>query len=294
MNVMRRLSYRLGLGALLLTLALPLASLAAGGATDDAKARPTPLPFEPVEELVYEGEFSRLLLRGIQIAEFRFTAQRMPVSATPTSVRDDVPVSNLVFKGNIDAKGWFRKLFGIDFHFNIESVVDPDTLRVLRTTKLDEQGKRVRVSEAIFDRSAEQITWTERNPNDPASQPRIVKHALDNAAHDFLSAIYFLRTQPLVPGSSFEIVMSDSGDVFRIPVKVGERKRMKTPLGRVQTVRVEIDLFGADRLVQDRKGSMTLWLTDDARRIPVRAQLDADVGRLDIKLKRVGGSPKDR
>ena len=272
---------------LITTTGLPLANASAHGERRDTGARPTPLPFEPTEELIYEGEFSKLLLRGIQIAEFRFTAQRMPVSATPTSVRDDVPVTNLVFKGDVTAKGWFRKLFGVDFHFNIESVVEPDTFRVLRTTKLDEQGKRVRASEAIFDRSANQVIWTERNPNDPASQPRVIQHALEGATHDFLSAIYFLRTQTLTPGRTFEIVMSDSGDVFRIPVKVGERKRMKTALGRVQTVRVDIELFGDERLIQGRKGNMKLWLTDDARRIPVRANLDADMGMLDIKLKKV-------
>ncbi|HEX8178116.1 MAG TPA: DUF3108 domain-containing protein [Pyrinomonadaceae bacterium] len=252
-----------------------------------AATRPTPLPFEPAEELIYDGEFSKLVLRGIQIAEFRFTARRTPVNQTPVSVRDDVPVTNLVFKGDANAKGWFRKLFGIDFHFNMESVVEPETFTVQRTTKLDEQGKRVRMSEAVFDRSTNEVTWTERNPNDPASQPRIVRHPLEGAAHDFLSAIYYLRTQPLAPGQSFEIVMSDSGNVYHIPVKVVERKRMKSVLGKVQTVRVDIELFGDERLVQGRTGNMSLWLTDDARRIPVRAHLDADVGTLDIKLKKV-------
>jgi hypothetical protein len=259
-----------------------------------AAARRTPLPFEPQEELVYEGEFSKLLLRGIQIAEFRFTAARMPVRRTPTGDHDDVPVTNLVFKGDATAKGWFRKLFGIDFHFNMESVVEPDTFRVLRTTKLDEQGKRVRQSEAVFDRAQNLLTWTERNPNDPTATPRVVQRPLAGAAHDFLSAIYFLRTQPLAAGQSLEIVMSDSGEVFHIPVKVVERKRMKTVLGRVQTLRVDVELFGDQRLVQGRKGSMSLWLTDDARRIPVKAHLDADVGTLDIKLKRVGAEKQAR
>lgn len=270
--------------------ALSFGALAAGLAHADkraADAHPTPLPFEPAEELIYEGEFSKLVLRGIKIAEFRFTAARAPVPATPTGDHDDAPVTNLVFKGDATAKGWFRKLFGIDFHFNMESVVEPETFTVRRTTKLDEQGKRVRASEAVFDRSADEITWTERNPNDPASQPRVVKHPLAGAAHDFLSAIYYLRTRPLAPNQNFEIVMSDSGDVFHIPVRVVERKRMKTVLGKVQTLRVDIDLFGAEHLVTGREGSMTLWLTDDARRIPVRAHLDTDVGALEIKLKKV-------
>src|SRR5215212_4970074 len=40
-----------------------------------------PMPFVPSEELVYEGEFTRAILRGINIAELRFKAQRPAASA---------------------------------------------------------------------------------------------------------------------------------------------------------------------------------------------------------------------
>lgn len=286
--LLRRI-FLLSLAALIFALTLSTATAQThGNAPAVVAARPSPLPFEPTENLYYEGEFSKLLLRGVQIAEFHFTATRAAVNATPTRVRDDVPVTNLIFQGRADAKGWFRKLFNLDFHFNMESVVEPDTFAILRTTKSDEQGKRVRTSEAVFDRDAGQIIWTERNPSDPASQPRVVTHALDHAAHDFLSAIYYLRTQPLALGQRLELVMSDSGAVFHIPVGVVERKRMKTALGRVPTLRVDVELFGPQRLIQDRTGQMSLWLTDDARHIPVRARLNTDIGTLDIKLKKVG------
>jgi hypothetical protein len=284
MTMWRRI-FLLTLWAMLALIALPLATALAHD--DKRPASPPPLPFEPPEELIYEAEFSKLMLRGIQIAEFRFTAQHAPLAPTPTGDHDDVPVTNLIFTGDANAKGWFRKLFRIDFHFNMESVVEPTTFAVQRTAKLDEQGQRVRASETVFDRSANQIVWTERNPNDPASQPRVVKQPLDNAAHDFLSAIYYLRTQPLTPGRAFELVMSDSGRVFHIPVKTVERKRMKTVLGKVQTLRLDLEIFGDERLIEGRTGNMSLWLTDDARRIPVRAHMDADVGALDIKLKKV-------
>jgi hypothetical protein len=278
--------------ALCLTLVGPASTTAQGSKHhSDPTPPPRPLPFEPAEELVYEGEFSKLVLRGIQIAEFRFTAGHTPVNQTTAGATDATtpsPPDNLLFKGDATAKGWFRKLFGLDFHFSMESLVEPTTFSILRTTKRDEQGNRVRTSEAIFDRTLNLITWTERNPNDPRSQPRTVKRPLNGAAHDFLSALYFLRTQKLAPGQSLELVLSDSGEVFHIPVKVGERKRMKTPLGKTETLRLDVGLFGPDRLIQGRKGQMTLWLTDDARHIPVRARLDTDEGALDIKLKQVG------
>jgi len=249
----------------------------------------TPLPFEPDEELTYEGEFSKLLLRGINIAEFKFTVERAKTPpAAPEREGAATPPANLVFKGDVVARGWFRKLFGIDFRYNTESVVEPNSFLILSNSTRDEQGKRLRTSEAVFDRTHNLLTWTQRNPNDPQSQPRVVTAPLQNAAHDLVSAIYFLRTQTLEPGRKFELNISDSGEVYNIPVKVGARKRMKTIVGRVQAVRVDIEIFGAERLV-DRKGEMTLWITDDKRRLPVRARIDTDIGTLDITLKKVSG-----
>ena len=256
-------------------------------------ALPKPLPFEPDEQLTYEGEFSKLLLRGINIAEFKFTVERAKAATTTTTPDGkSAPASapaNLVFKADAVAKGWFRKLFGIDFHYNSESVVEPTTLRTLSNTTRDEQGKRLRTSEAVFDRTHNLLTWTQRNPHDPQSAPRVVRTPLQNASHDLISAIYYLRTQTLEPGRTFELNISDAGAVYRIPVKVGARtKRMKSIVGRVQAIRVDIEIFGAERLV-DRKGEMTLWITDDARRLPIRASVNTDIGTLDISLKKVSG-----
>jgi hypothetical protein len=255
----------------------------------DRAAMPKTLPFAPGEQLTYEGEFSKLLLRGINIAEFNFTVERAP--ETPQAAARTgaaAPPANLIFKGDVLARGWFRKLFGIDFHYNSQSVVEPLSLLILSNSTRDEQGKRLRTSESVFDRIHNTLTWTLRNPNDPQSQPRVVTAPLQNASHDLISAIYYLRTQSLEPGRNLELAISDSGAVYRIPVKVGARKRMKTVVGRVQTVRVDIEIFGAQRLI-DRKGEMTLWITDDARRLPIRARVNTDIGTLDINLKKVSG-----
>lgn len=293
MKVSPARSYFKLLLAALACAALPaVAAVAAAGTTTpvDVARAPKPLPFEPDEELLYQADFSKLMLRGIQIAEFRFSAGR--VRATPTggdAAHAPAATTNLVFKGEAQAQGWFRKLFGLDFHYTHEALVEPTGFLILRTTKLDEQGKRARASVAEFDRRADRVTWTERNPNDAQAAPRVVTNLLRDAAHDFISALYFLRTQPLAPGQKSELVVSDSGETYRIPVTVGERKTQRSVVGKVATLRVDLGVFGAGRLFPDRKGTMTLWLTDDARRLPVRARVEADLGTLDIKLKKVTG-----
>jgi hypothetical protein len=254
---------------------------------------PPALPFVPAEQLVYEGEFSKLLLRGIKIAEMTFTARRaQPATATAAQADNaatapaSADAAPLLFTSDIESKGWFRKLFGINFRVHVESTVDPTTFSVMRTTKLDEQGKRVRTSEAVFDMGAKKVEWTERDPNNVQQPPRVVTAVLDGTTHDIISAIYFLRSQRLTPGQTFELAVSDSGRVYRVPAVVtNERKKVKTVLGKVHAVRIDVDIFGAGRPIENSEGKMSLWVTDDERHIPVRAKLSHEMGTLEIKLK---------
>ncbi|MDT4898856.1 MAG: hypothetical protein QOH25_3933 [Acidobacteriota bacterium] len=253
-------------------------------ASDSKRKDEGKLPFDPAEELVYEGEFSRALLRGLNVAELRFTANRTQVSTPPSNNG-----STLRFTLDAVTKGLLRKLFGLNFRQHIESTVEPASFSVLQTTKLDEQGKRKRTSEAVFDRTAGKVVWTERDPTDPNRPPRVVTSPASGAVQDIASAFYYLRTQPLAIGATLEILVSDSGQVYRVPVTVSEKKMMKTLLGKVQTLKVDADIFGEGRLLRG-KGKMSIWFTDDARHIPVRAKINNEMGTLDITLKRMTNS----
>ncbi len=240
------------------------------------------VPFSPGEEIIYQAEFNKGLLHGIDAAEFRFKAEVAPVRGR--GISGDEP-SNLRLIGDVVSKGLFVRIAGFHFHEHVESIVDPGPFTVLRTSKLEEQGKRIRTSEAVFDHEVRKVTWTERDPNQ--SQPAR-SNAVDfsEPIQDILTVIYFLRTQKLEVGKSFEVPISDSGRVFRFVVNVVQRKQIKTVLGRVNAVRVEPSLFGDTALVQSR-GSLSIWITDDSRRLPVKAQLKVDFGTFEIKLKRV-------
>lgn len=257
-----------------LLLACCAAPFAAGGA--DAPK----LPFEPAEELYYEGEFTRFVLRGVKVADFKFTSSR----AAAADARTPAP---LRLTGDVASRGFFAKLFKFNFRYRVESTVEPRTFSVLSTKTLDEQGRRVRAGEAVYDQKEHTVTWTERDPNDPAREPRVVNSSFDGAAHDIVTAVYFLRTQPLEPGRAFDLTVSDSGRVYTVPVKVfAERKPLRTVVGRVAVVRVEVGIFGAGRLIEE-EGQMDIWFTSDARRLPVRAKVSHGIGTVDITLKRV-------
>ncbi len=242
----------------------------------------TVVPFARGEELIYQAEFNKGLLRGIDVAEFRFKAGAEGVLTRGAS-GDDPVILRLV--GDVASKGLFPRIAGFRFHEHVESAVDPGPFAVLRTSKLEEQGKRVRTSEAVFDHEARKVTWTERDPNQ-SQPPRISALEFSEPIQDILTVIYFLRTQKLEVGKSFDVPLSDAGRVYRFSVAVVERKQLKTVLGKVNAVRVDPALFGENGLVRSR-GSLSIWITDDSRRLPVKAQLKVDLGTFDIKLKRV-------
>ena len=242
--------------------------------------------FEQGEELHFEAEFSRSLLRSLDVAELKFRATRTPSKETSDSA-ESKPYA-LTLTADVASKGFFPRLFNLKFRERVESTVEPISFTVQRTRILDEQGKRVRTTESTFDQTNGKMTWTSRDPNNPSAEPR---HAITDFSgsqlQDVLSAIYFIRTQPLEVGKTFEVFIGDGGRVYKIPVKVAERKRMKTVLGRVNVLRVVPELFGPERLIDEEKGELTIWYTDDAQHIPVGGRIKTDYGTFDIKLKRI-------
>ena len=241
--------------------------------------------FELGEELHFEAEFSRALLRKLDVADLKFRATRTPLDATGSN-----PYA-LTFNADVTSKGFFARLFNLKFRERVESTVEPLSFTVEKTTILDEQGKRVRTTESTFDRSQGKMTWTSRDPNNPDAEPRHAIADFSGQLQDVLSAIYFIRTQPLAVGKSFEVFIGDGGRVYKIPVAVVEKKRMKTILGRVDVLRVNPELFGPERLIDDEKGEFSIWITDDSHRIPVAGRVKTDYGTFDIKLKRIITNP---
>jgi hypothetical protein len=278
-KVFKALAFVFLVAALALSTAAPVQFVNAQRVQSHAGTR----RFELGEELHFEAEFSRALLRKIDVADLKFRATRTPLDQTSDS---KTPYA-LTFNADVTSKGFFARLFNLSFRERVESTVEPVTFTVEKSKILDESGKRVRTTETTFDRTKGVMTWTSRDPNNPSAEPRHAVTDFTGQLQDVLSAIYFIRTQPLEVGKTFDVFIGDGGRVYTIPVKVIEKKRMKTVLGRVEVLHVQPELFGHDRLIDDEKGEFSIWITDDARHIPVGGRVKTDYGTFDIKLKRI-------
>lgn len=240
--------------------------------------------FEPNEELQFVAEFSRALLKNVDVADFRFTSQREPWQQAGSN---GAPYA-LKFIGEVSSRGFFVKLFNLKFREWMESVVEPTSFTVHKTKRIEEQGKRSRISEAIYANG--RVSWSERDPNDPSRTPRTADATFTGKVQDVLSAIYFIRTQPLALGKTLQLTISDSGRVYQVPVRVAEKKQMKTVLGRVETLRVDPELFGPNGMMA-RNGHISIWYTNDSRRVPVKAKIKTDYGTFNVTLRKIIQKP---
>jgi hypothetical protein len=249
--------------------------------------------FENGEELVYVAEFSRALLKKMDVADFRFTAAKeKSTDPNANAIQDNAGSAYaLKFTGDVSSKGFFAKLFNVRFREQVESIVEPATFSVQRTKRIEVQGKRARTSEAVYEQG--KVFWTERDPNNPTRTPRTASTTFSGPVQDVLSAIYYLRTQHLAVGKTLELSISDSGRVYQVPVRVVEKKRMKTVLGRVEAFRLDPEIYGPNRLL-DGDGQFSIWVTNDYRRIPVSARVKTEYGTFDITLRKVIQNPTQR
>jgi hypothetical protein len=109
---------------------------------------------------------------------------------------------------------------------------------------------------------------------------------ITNRTFDILSSIYVVRNMELIPGKSVFIDIYDCKKLWNTEVRVLRREEINTPLGRFKTL-VVIPRLKSEGLFA-RAGEVTIWLTDDSLRIPVKMTTKVRLGKITADL--VGGS----
>jgi hypothetical protein len=230
-------------------------------------------PYKEGESLTYEGKYKRFGL-AFSIAELNFTISKLPET------------EHYLIKSEARSKGTLVSLFNFKFYQHYQSTVDSEELRILKTVKQDVQRSRVRESDADFDYQTKKVVFIETDPKDPTRPPRRVASTIGFDTQDIVSAVYLLRSKELAVGKTFVFSISDSGLVYDVPVKITARERKKSILGKKWCWRIEPEVFGDGRMIE-QKGSLTIWITDDEQRIPIRAELETKLGDVRIKLKKM-------
>jgi hypothetical protein len=108
--------------------------------------------------------------------------------------------------------------------------------------------------------------------------------------NDFVSALYNVRTMPLVNGDSVCLDVLYYRHVWRLSGSVRGRERVQTPAGFFDAVLLSGEAVRMDD--PKRRKRVSVWLTDDEYRIPIRAVSDVSMGETAVTatyVRRSGG-----
>jgi hypothetical protein len=222
------------------------------------------VPFKPGETLTYDVSWSSYLTAGTAVVSVR---EKKPSfgSVAYYIVAEGQPV------------GLVASLFSL--YYKADTLLDVYSLLPQRGAIYSREGRRQQMKVTRFDHAARKATYevqtattvTQTVPMLPRSQ-------------DALSAFFLVRTHAMEPGARFTIPVVDSGDAFKVQVTVADREPVRSGIGTLTAWKVTpVILDQHDRPTSDRQ--LALWLTDDARRLPVKLQADLGFGTFDLTLR---------
>jgi Protein of unknown function (DUF3108) len=142
--------------------------------------------------------------------------------------------------------------------------------------RLDQrEGSRIAQRTVTFDQQRGIAIYTKNQ-----EIPQEVKVPV--GVHDSLSSFYILRTLPLRVGQSIHLNTFSNGKTYDVEVQILRREKVEAYWGTVDTLVVQPLMRFQEILRQ--KGDVLIWVTDDARRLPIRMKTAIKVGSIEATL----------
>lgn len=138
------------------------------------------------------------------------------------------------------------------------------------------EGKRRRDREITFDQAKGVASYRDRLSGDRADIPIALP------TFDVYGSFYYVRHLPLEVGKPVFVNILDGKELQRVEVRVLRKERIRTILGEVDTIVIQ-PLVKSKGVFEGKKESI-IWLTDDARRIPIKARTKVSVGSVTATL----------
>jgi len=182
------------------------------------------------------------------------------------------------------SKGMFTAIIGFDASYRFETLVDMRDFSARVNFKEEKEDKKHIVQSTIFDRAEQQVKYLTTDLAKPDAPPRAKPLPREEGMLGLLSAIYFVRLQNLKEGLMLTFPVSADEANYQFEVLVGKRESLKTECGKVKTVRLEPKLFGPGRYFHKLQGEMTMWVSDDNKRTPLRLVAKTSKGTVSAKL----------
>ncbi|MDG1098167.1 MAG: DUF3108 domain-containing protein [Bacteroidia bacterium] len=183
-----------------------------------------------------------------------------------------------VYKTTVDGRTFKSFDWAFKVRDKFESWVDARSLAPLRYAKSVREDDYTDKDYAIFMHGNKKLKNTEGILNIPSY------------TQDIASALYYARNldlQHAKKGDSYPINIYLDNTIYKLSFKVTGKEIIRSDIGKVRCIKLQ------PKLVVDRvfKGDddMTIWVTDDANKIPIRIKSALKVGSIKVDLTKYSG-----
>lgn len=189
-------------------------------------------------------------------------------------------VKGYEIKLHLESLGLVSRLFHVSDDYT--ATVQPD-LCAVSTFMTAHEGSRNRESRVSY--GYRKATYLERDLNKNAL---VLSKEVETpvCVHDLIGGLYALRSQDVEPGHSTLIPVSNGKRTASLKVDALRRETLKIGATEYKTIEYEANAF--NNVLYARPGHMSVWLTDDKRRLLVQLQirLQFTVGTITFRLNR--------
>lgn len=167
-----------------------------------------------------------------------------------------------------------------------ESEIDDRDLRTTMTYHGYAWGKKSRSDRIVIDYAKRLARIRKTTPEEVEN--RVKKLPEGDEMRDILTAIYFMRQNAHIMKAPVQTKIFSDGKEYPVILKPGERKNFVVAGKAVQAQLFEIvDAPGGKKW----PGGVKVWLTSDARRLPVRIEIQQSIASMQLDLQSVQGPP---
>jgi hypothetical protein len=167
-------------------------------------------------------------------------------------------------------------------YYKADTLVDAFTLLPQRGTLFSQEGKRSRLKTTLFNQQAGTANYEIKTAT-------LVTQALKipPSTQDALSALIALRTTPLQAGSLVTVPLCDGGRQYKVLFTVEDRETLKTTAMTAPAWRLSVRM--TDDRGQTPGRGLYIWISDDARRLPMKMKAELAVGSFVLELTKITG-----
>ena len=165
-----------------------------------------------------------------------------------------------------------------NLYYKMDALVDSRTLLSQRGSLYAEEGSEHRLAVTRFDRAARRAFFELESGETAKSN-----YAVPPGTQDGLGVLYALRTRAFKAGDRFVTPVADGGSLYTVSADVAAPETVRVPLGEFSAWNLTVSIVNAQG--QAAWKNVAIWISNDARRLPVKMQAELSLGHFVLALR---------